>query len=213
MHKANFHKLWWVGNLPTFQPFDLPHFPTICLIGPPVAELPAMKYSFCPKCGGRLALRPVDQHEQLVCTQCCFVFYQNSKPCVGALVIDQGKLLLVQRAIEPFKGYWDIPGGFLELGEHPETGAAREIFEETGLHIQLGNLLGIFMDVYETTGDATLNLFYSAVVTGGEARAGSDAAHLHWFDLEALPERIAFKSAHEVLTLLQNKLKQVQLPT
>lgn len=169
-----------------------------------------MKYSFCPKCGGRLALQLVDQHEQLVCSQCRFVFYQNSKPCVGVLVIDQGKLLLVQRAIEPFKGYWDIPGGFLEPGEHPEIGAAREIFEETGLHIQLGDLLGIFTDVYETTGDSTLNIFYTATVAGGEARAGSDAAHLHWFGLAALPERIAFKSAHEVLALLRNGHKYTQ---
>lgn len=168
-----------------------------------------MNYSFCPKCGGRLALRLIDQHERLMCGQCRFVFYQNSKPCVGVLIIDQGKLLLVKRAIEPFKGYWDIPGGFLEPGEHPETGAVREILEETDLHIQLGKLLGIFMDVYETTGDPTLNLFYTAVVTGGEARAGSDAAHVHWFDLDALPEQIAFKSAHKVLALLRNGHKQI----
>ncbi|NJN99012.1 MAG: hypothetical protein HC875_35430 [Anaerolineales bacterium] len=60
------------------------------------------------------------------------------------------------------------------------------------------------MDVYATTGDPTLNLFYTAVVTGGEARAGSDANGLQWFDLDALPEQIAFRSAHEVLALLRN---------
>ncbi len=163
-----------------------------------------MKYSFCPKCGSRLNLRLVDSHEHLVCDACSFVFYQNSKPCVGALVIDQGKLLLVKRAEEPFKGYWDIPGGFLEAGEHPEAGVLREIYEETGLHIRPEKLLGIFMDIYETTGDPTLNIFYTAAVIGGEARAGSDAVDLHWFDLDALPERIAFKSAHEVLALLRN---------
>jgi ADP-ribose pyrophosphatase YjhB (NUDIX family) len=163
-----------------------------------------MKFSFCPKCGERLAIRLLDQHERLVCIGCGFVFYQNSKPCVGALVVDQGRLLLVKRAAAPFKGYWDIPGGFLEAGEHPKDGAVREIFEETGLHIQLGDLLGIFMDIYETTGDPTLNIFYTATVMGGEARAGSDATDLHWFDLNALPEQIAFKSAHQVLALLQN---------
>jgi ADP-ribose pyrophosphatase YjhB (NUDIX family) len=163
-----------------------------------------MKYSFCPKCANPLTIQVIDHHDRLVCTQCTFVFYQNSKPCVGALILDQAKLLLVKRAQEPFKGYWDIPGGFLEAGEHPETGVLREILEETGLHIQLDKLLGIFMDIYETTGDPTLNLFYTANVTGGEAQAGSDATHLHWFDLNALPERIAFKSAHEVLALLRN---------
>lgn len=163
-----------------------------------------MRYSFCPKCASNLILQIIDHHERLVCSGCGFVFYQNSKPCVGALILDGRNLLLVKRAEEPFKGYWDIPGGFLEAGEHPEAGALREILEETGLQIELGRLLGIFMDVYTTTGDPTLNLFYTAVVTGGEARAGSDANGLQWFDLDALPEQIAFRSAHEVLALLRN---------
>jgi ADP-ribose pyrophosphatase YjhB (NUDIX family) len=167
-----------------------------------------MRYLFCPKCGSPLASRLIDHHERLACTSCFFIFYQNSKPCVGALILDGGKLLLVKRAGEPFKGYWDIPGGFLEAGEHPEVGVLREILEETGLHIQLDKLLGIFMDVYETTGDPTLNIFYTATVSGGEARAGSDASGLQWFDLKALPEQVAFKSAHEVLALLQNGHKK-----
>jgi ADP-ribose pyrophosphatase YjhB (NUDIX family) len=163
-----------------------------------------MRYLFCPKCGNPLSSRLIDDHQRLVCTGCTFIFYQNSKPCVGALILDEGKLLLIKRAGEPFRGYWDIPGGFLEAGEHPETGILREILEETGLQIQLGKLLGIFMDVYETTGDPTLNIFYTATVSGGEARAGSDASGLQWFDLKALPQQIAFKSAHEVLALLRN---------
>jgi ADP-ribose pyrophosphatase YjhB (NUDIX family) len=167
-----------------------------------------MRYLFCPKCGKPLTSRLIDQHERLACTRCFFIFYQNSKPCVGALILDRGKLLLVKRAGEPFKGYWDIPGGFLEAGEHPEAGVLREILEETGLHIQVGELLGIFMDIYETTGDPTLNIFYTATVSGGEARAGSDASGLQWFDLKALPQQIAFKSAHEVLALLRNGHKK-----
>jgi ADP-ribose pyrophosphatase YjhB (NUDIX family) len=167
-----------------------------------------MRYLFCPKCGSPLTSRLIDHHERLACTRCFFIFYQNSKPCVGALILDRGKLLLVKRAGEPFKGYWDIPGGFLEAGEHPEAGVLREILEETGLQIQLGELLGIFMDIYETTGDPTLNIFYTATVSGGEARAGSDASGLQWFDLNTLPQQIAFKSAHEVLALLRNGHKQ-----
>jgi ADP-ribose pyrophosphatase YjhB (NUDIX family) len=163
-----------------------------------------MKYSFCPKCGGNLGLQLIDHYERLVCSQCHFIFYQNSKPCVGALIVEQGQLLLIKRASEPYQGYWDIPGGFLEAGEHPEDGAKREILEETGLHIELGELVGIFMDTYSTTHDAILNLYYLAKVSGGETRAGSDATHVHWFDLNALPANIAFDSAHEVLNLLKN---------
>ena len=176
----------------------------ICVIAANMAESRPMRFSFCPKCGGQLATQIIDHHERPVCTHCAFVVYQNSKPCVGALILEGRKLLLVKRAEEPFKDYWDIPGGFLEAGEHPESGALREILEETSLHIQLGELLGIFTDVYATSGDPTLNLFYTATITGGEARAGSDATGLQWFDLHDLPEQIAFKSAHEVLALLEN---------
>lgn len=57
------------------------------------------------------------------CGVCGKWHYHNSKPCAGALVVRDGKVLLAQRGVEPFKGYWDIPGGFLEAGEHPEHGA------------------------------------------------------------------------------------------
>ena len=75
-----------------------------------------MQYSFCLKCGQPLNTRLIDNVERLVCSSCEFVFYQNSKPCAGVLVLDQNKVLLVKRAVEPFKDYWDIPGGFLEAG-------------------------------------------------------------------------------------------------
>lgn len=164
-----------------------------------------MQYSFCPKCGRRLSLRLIDQHERLVCSGCGFIFYQNSKPCVGVLVVEDNRLLLVQRAIEPFKGYWDIPGGFLEAGEHPEAGAIRELQEETGLLIEPVQILGIFMDTYGPGQEPVMTIFYIAQVAGGELRPGSDAAALQWFELEDLPEKIAFSSAQEALELLRNK--------
>ena len=141
----------------------------------------------------------VDEPAQPTCTRCGFVFWQNSKPCAGVLVVDQGKLLLVRRAFEPFKDWWDVPGGFLAEGEHPEAGAVRELEEETGLHIRLTSLVGIFMDVYETSGDATLNVFYTGEVAGGVATAGSDATDLRWFAIDEIPERIAFACNREAI--------------
>lgn len=164
-----------------------------------------MTYSFCPKCGQSLRSRLVDGKERLVCSRCGFVFYQNSKPCAGVLVLDQGNLLLVRRAIEPFKGYWDIPGGFLEAGEHPEAGAIREVQEETGLLVKPVEMLGIFIDTYGQSGEYTLNLCYVAEVVGGQPRAAGDVSGLHWFDLLALPDRVAFNWSAEALELLQQR--------
>lgn len=164
-----------------------------------------MEYSFCPRCGQPLKTRLVDGRQRLVCSSCGFIFYQNSKPCVGVLAMERGRLLLVQRAIAPFKGYWDIPGGFLENGESPQAGAIREMQEETGLFIKPTEILGIFMDTYGPSGESTLNICYLADVIGGRPQPASDVSRLEWFDLQALPAQIAFNWSNEALALLQQR--------
>ena len=82
------------------------------------------KYRFCPYCGSGLAWPEAAVHP--VCTRCGETFFQNSKPCVGTIIVRDGLVLLVRRGIEPFKGDWDLPGGFLDPGEPPDAGAVRE---------------------------------------------------------------------------------------
>jgi ADP-ribose pyrophosphatase YjhB (NUDIX family) len=119
------------------------------------------------------------------------VHYRNAKPCAGALVVHDGQVLLGRRAIEPSRGMWDIPGGFLEPWEHPLDGAAREVLEETGLHVRMQSLLAVVLDTYH---DAyyTLNVYYLAEVLSGEMHAADDLAELRWFTPEALPDEYAF---------------------
>jgi len=74
------------------------------------------RFRFCPNCGVALSL---DEGPQ-VCGDCGAEHYEHSYPCAGALVVKGGRLLLVKRGVEPYKGCWDIPRGFLEAGEHPE---------------------------------------------------------------------------------------------
>ena len=71
-----------------------------------------------------------DTHERSVCEHCGFVNYQNPKIVVGSVVRHEGKVLLCRRAIEPRRGFWTIPAGYMELHETPEDGARREAFEE-----------------------------------------------------------------------------------
>ena len=77
---------------------------------------------------------------------------------------------MLSRAEEPFKGRWDIPGGFLDEGEHPLDGIRRELREETGLEVEPVEFLGVWMDRYggDSTAEATLNLYWTARVIGGE---------------------------------------------
>ena len=154
----------------------------------------------CPRCGGRL------RHEQgrVECGACSFVFYANPKPTACALVVDdEGRILLVRRATEVENGKWDLPGGYLEEGEHPEDAVVREVREETGLEIEVGELYGVWMDWYGDAPDAasTMNLYWLARAVGGEPSAADDVDALAWFAPDELPpdDEIAFENVPLVL--------------
>ena len=129
-----------------------------------------------------------------VCPKCGYVAWGNPKPAVGVLVERAGRLLLVRRERAPYKGYWDIPGGFVEAGEAPDKGAMREVREETGLRVKIERLVGAYADVYkEKSGSGhTFNVYYSARPVGGRGEPGDDATELRWFPIAALPRRLAF---------------------
>jgi ADP-ribose pyrophosphatase YjhB (NUDIX family) len=149
-------------------------------------------FQFCPDCGAQLD-RP-ETSEKLtaqICAACGAVHYRNAKPCAGALVVRDGQVLLGRRAIDPGRGMWDIPGGFLEPWEHPADGAAREVAEETGLRVKLASLLAVVMDTYHDE-YYTLNVYYLAEVLGGEMHAADDLAELRWFTPVTLPGEYAF---------------------
>lgn len=154
------------------------------------------KFRFCSDCGSALDHRPLagDPVRRHVCTrsECGLVTFLNPNPTAALMIESEGRLLLVKRGIEPFRGRWAIPGGFVEEWEHPAQAAVREAREETGLEIELTASLGIFMDVYATTGRTTLNVVYRARVIGGALQAGDDAEAAGWFHPEELPEELAF---------------------
>jgi ADP-ribose pyrophosphatase YjhB (NUDIX family) len=157
-------------------------------------------WEWCPRCREQLR----GNEARVECPACGFVFYASSKATSGALVEDgDGGVLLVRRAKEPFKGHWDIPGGFLEEGEHPLDGLRRELREETGLEVEPVEFLGVWMDRYggDSTAEATLNLYWTARVMSGEARAADDVDDLRWFGLDELPppDALAFENVPLVL--------------
>jgi NAD+ diphosphatase len=95
-----------------------------------------MQYNNCPKCGEKYNFNKNKNkfEEFFLCKKCDFVFYNNPKPAVVSLVINSDyQVLLVRRAIEPYKGYWDIPGGFINSNEEPQLANKREIKEELGI--------------------------------------------------------------------------------
>ncbi len=117
---------------------------------------------------------------------------------MSAFVTDHdGRVLLARRAYAPDAGMWDALGGFLEEGEHPLDGLRREVLEETGLRVEPGAFVGVFMDTYgdEEGAVPVLNLVWEVAVAGGEARPADDVTELRWFDRDELPPdgEIAFR--------------------
>jgi 8-oxo-dGTP diphosphatase len=160
-------------------------------------------WRLCPACGGALATGEVagEDHPRLHCTRCGLVLYDNPAPTASAIVErDDGTIMLTLRAIEPARGMWDLPGGFVEVGEDPEQAAIRELEEETGLAVEVTGLVGIFPDRYGD-GPATLNIYYRARVAGGIAHAASDVAEIRWFSPADLPARsqLAFVNTADAL--------------
>ena len=110
---------------------------------------------------------------------------------VGALIVENGRAVLIKRGKAPLLGEWSIPGGMLELGETLRQGAEREALEETGLEVRAGELLGVFDRVVP---DGEGNILYHYVLidflcdrVSGDLRAGADAAEARWFT----PEEVA----------------------
>ena len=162
------------------------------LLLPAVGELD--EWNFCPRCAS-----PVELGDgRASCAACGFVAYASSKPTACAVCVDDaGRILLARRAHEPFRGYWDLPGGFLREGEHPLDALRRELREETGLEIEPLEFEGIWMDRYgdSESASATLNLYWTARVRGGELAPADDVSEVGWFSPEDLPP-LAFHIAH-----------------
>jgi 8-oxo-dGTP diphosphatase len=170
-----------------------------------VGELDGWKY--CPRC--RAELESPDTGK-LECPSCGLTIYAGSKPTASALVVDgENRVLLGRRARDPDKGKWDLPGGFLDEGEHPLDALKRELAEETSLEIEPGELFDIVIDRYGEGDDApaTLNLYWTARVLSGQPEPDDDVAELRWFEPDELPpaERLAFRNNHQVLSAWRQK--------
>jgi ADP-ribose pyrophosphatase YjhB (NUDIX family) len=153
-------------------------------------------WRFCPRCREELEIGG----GRARCPWCGFVAYANSAPTANALVVDdRGRVLLTRRAIEPYKGLWDIPGGFLEEGEDPLDALRRELREETGLQVEPEDYLFATVHRYgDEPGAAwTVNFIWTARLVGGEPAPADDVSELGWFEPDELPapEELAFTGA------------------
>lgn len=158
-------------------------------------------WRFCPRCAGALTVAP----DHLVCSACGHQYWSNPVPGAQALLEREGQVLLGRRGREPSAGLWDIPGGFVDEHEHPEEALRRELREETGFEIELGEFLGIWMQPYD--GRTVLCLTWLARPAGGHERPGDDLVELRWFAPDELPApaELAFETFVEILSVWRRR--------
>jgi 8-oxo-dGTP diphosphatase len=157
-------------------------------------------WNFCPICGAKLLPAHDGESHRPHCLVCRRFFYHNPVPAAcGFVRRDDGALLLVQRGVEPCKGQWSLPGGFMEVDESPEECILRELREETGLLAAHAHLIGA-----KTKPSA---LYGSVLVLGffidgwsGDLQAGSDCLDVQFFPFDARPD-LAFTVHREFLEI------------
>lgn len=149
-----------------------------------------MRPRFCMQCAGRLTTvkgRPLRE-----CRRCGWIYWNNPKPTASVIILEERRVLLAKRAISPFRGYWDLVGGFIEPGETAEQAARRESREELGVDIELERFFGTFPGSYGPGGIATLDVCYVGRIVGNPSQVTvqDDVAAVEWFPIGRLPKRI-----------------------
>lgn len=144
-----------------------------------------------------------DNRERMVCADCGYVAYENPKVIVGAVIVAEGSVLMCRRAIEPRRGFWTLPAGYMELGETLEEGAAREAFEEAEAVIAIDGILGVF----SIARIGQVQVIFRARFADAAAPvfgAGQESLEVRLFKPDEIPwDEIAFPSVHWALNAWQ----------
>ena len=154
----------------------------------------ASSLNFCSRCGGQLMFGAIqgEDRERLACATCRHIAYVNPRLVVTTLPItESGEIVLIRRGIEPGLGFWAQPGGFLEVDETVHEAAIRETWEETGLLVVPGDIVGL----YTRLEAAVVTIVFEARIVGGTATPTPEATEIIAFAPDAIPwPDIAFKT-------------------
>lgn len=160
---------------------------------------PRKIYKFCPICGKEMIEKP--DHPQ--CSSCGFVFYINPAPgCCIIVENDEKQILLVKRKYDPYKGYWDLLGGFMMSGEDVDAACKRESMEELGVNIEVKDVIGIYPDVYvfQNVAYPILSIAVVAKITEGKLVPADDITEYAFFDKDkVLAQKLSFPSIIQAL--------------
>ena len=124
---------------------------------------------------------------------------------VGVAVIDQGRILLVRRANDPGRGLWAVPGGKVEVGERLTEAAAREVTEETGLLVEVGELVWAGEHISDQVHIVLID--FLGTLIGGDLAAGDDADRAEWVPLEQAVDFPLTETMYELVAVLISRAR------
>lgn len=150
-----------------------------------------------PTAGPRVAAVPAgDNRERLTCPECGFIQYDNPKVVVGAVARWDGRILLCRRNIQPRKGFWTLPAGYLELNETVEAGALREAWEEARARLALDGVLAVF----NIPRLSQVQIIYRARLLTADIAPGPESQEVRLFPWDEVPwPELAFPSVRWAL--------------
>ncbi len=154
---------------------------------------------FCPQCATRVQQRLFEGKLRPTCPACGYIAFADPKVAATVLLERAGKLLFIRRAIDPGRGRWCFPGGYVDFGEDPLLAAERECREETGLEVVDLELLDVTFD-----GRVIVITYLGHVAVEAEAQPGDDADFAAWLGPQELPP-LAFRTMLRPIELWQKR--------
>ena len=159
--------------------------------------------NYCPRCGNKTEPKEKFGKLRAVCPKCGWIHFADPKVAAAVLVEQDGRVLLVRRVNEPYRGFWTLPAGFVDAGEDPARAAERECLEETSLTVRVTRVLDVIAGREHPRG-ADFIIVYAAQFVSGVAKACDDADQVGWFERSNLPP-LAFHATQKVLG--ENEIK------
>jgi ADP-ribose pyrophosphatase YjhB (NUDIX family) len=150
------------------------------------------------------------QRERPTCPACGFVHFRDPKVAVIGLVTWRNRVLLIRRGVEPMKGLWSLPGGYMDAGEMPGDALVRELQEEVGLVVEVHRLVEIFPMAGAGVTNQGIVLAFEVHADADEQPllvSDDDAIDAGWFTADELPEELAFESTRTLLAAWQRAVQ------
>lgn len=164
-------------------------------------------YRYCPQCARPLEDRVLFEQVRAACPSCEFIYFEDPKVAVVGFITNQERVLLIQRAVDPEKGKWALPGGYMDAGELPEEALKRELMEEVGLAVEIETLMGTHPLFYaDSEAKIQVNVGVVLVYRARPAAAPpesftcqDDAMDAGWFRPGEEPTDLAFELTKRLL--------------